>query len=317
MTHNQQRAQPGEQPAGAGEDGATRQLREVHGQLSLARQHLRHAQKLATLGQLAAGVAHEINNPVAYLQSNICTLQDYLQRLFRVLDAYQDAEPSIAEAEVAANLRRLREQTDLSFIRADMALLLDESHEGITRVRTIAQDLQNFSRADSDLDWVCTDVHRNIETTLNIVSHELQYRAEVIREYGDLPDIECLPSQLNQVIMNLLVNAAQALGERRGTIIVRTGRDDDAGVWIEVEDSGLGIRAEHLKSIFEPFFTTKPVGKGTGLGLALARDIVLKHQGDISVSSVPGRGSTFRVRLPVRHAWPPRESTLDGTPPQA
>lgn len=299
---NQQRALDGGAADSALLDAQARALRQVQAQLALARRQLRHAQKLATVGLLTAGVAHDINNPLGYLQSNFSTLQDYLANIFSVLDAYQEAEPSIADPEVTTHLRRLRAQTDLSFVRADIALLLDESREGLGRVRGIAKDLQDFSRAESDQDWAWADVHRGMDATLNIVNHEINGKAEVIRQYGDVPDIECLPAQLNQVIMNLVVNAVHALGRQRGTIILRTGRGDDADIWIEVEDSGLGISPEHLERIFEPFFTTKPVGLGTGLGLSIARDIVLKHNGSISVRSVPGRGSTFRVRLPIHHA---------------
>ena len=144
------------------------------------------------------------------------------------------------------------------------------------------------------------DLHKGLDSTLNVVANEIKYKADVVKEYGDIPEIECLPSQLNQVFMNLLVNAAQAMSDTgRGTITLRSGRVGDA-VWVEVADSGAGIAAENLKRIFDPFFTTKPVGKGTGLGLSLSYGIIRKHGGSIAVDSVLGQGTVFRILLPVR-----------------
>jgi two-component system NtrC family sensor kinase len=142
---------------------------------------------------------------------------------------------------------------------------------------------------------------QGIDSTLNIVSNEVKYKADVVKQYGDIPDIECLPSQINQVVMNLVVNAAHAIGEQRGRITLRTGRDGES-VWLEVADNGAGIARENLSRIFDPFFTTKAVGKGTGLGLSLSYGIVQKHEGRIDVDSEPGRGTTFRITLPIRHA---------------
>ena len=167
-------------------------------------------------------------------------------------------------------------------------------------MKKIVQDLKDFSRVDTSQEWQLADLHAGIDSTLNIVRNEIKYKAEVVKEYGQLPQVECLPSQLNQVFMNLLVNAAHAMKDKeRGTITVRTGRRDDREVWVEVADDGSGIDPENLKRIFDPFFTTKPVGKGTGLGLSLAYGIVQKHQGAITLDSAPGRGTTFRIVLPV------------------
>jgi len=169
------------------------------------------------------------------------------------------------------------------------------------RVRHIVQDLKDFSRVDAQQDWVLASLQQGIEATLNIVGNELRYKADVVRDYAALPDIECLPQQLNQVVMNLVVNAMQALGSQRGTITVRSGREGEQ-VWFSVSDNGRGIAPENLERIFEPFFTTKAPGKGTGLGLSLARGIVHKHHGRIEVESAPGQGAAFRVTLPIRHA---------------
>ncbi len=280
-------------------------LTELNAKLSMAQEQLVQSEKLASIGQLAAGVAHEINNPIGYIFSNFGTLQGYLDQLFEMLKVYQDAEKG-ADPATAARLREMRETMDLDFLRGDIPVLMSESKEGIVRVRHIVQDLKDFSRADTTQDWVWANLHGGIDSTLNIVSNEVKYKADVIKEYGAIPDIECLPSQINQIIMNLVVNAAHAMGEKRGTITVRTGADEER-VWIEVADNGTGIARENLTRIFDPFFTTKPVGKGTGLGLSLAYGIVQKHRGSIDVDSEPGRGTTFRIVLPVRQTAPPAE----------
>jgi signal transduction histidine kinase len=164
--------------------------------------------------------------------------------------------------------------------------------------KVIVQSLKDFSHADVTDEWRFSSLRSGLDSTLNIVNNEIKYKAEVIREYGDIPDVECLPSQLNQVFMNLLVNAAHAI-EEHGTITVRTGKERDE-VWVDIVDTGHGIPPEHLQKIFDPFFTTKPVGKGTGLGLSLSYGIVQKHHGRFEVKSEVGRGTTFRVWLPVK-----------------
>jgi signal transduction histidine kinase len=269
------------------------------------RKHLQgqlvQSEKLASIGQLAAGVAHEINNPIGYIFSNFGTLEDYLGKLFEMLAAYEAAEDHVGPSDVAARLRKLREAVELEFLKEDIPVLMRESRQGIVRVRQIVQDLKDFSRVDSTQDFQWADLHQGIDSTLNVVANEVKYKADLIKEYGVIPDVECLPSQINQVVMNLVVNAAQAMGEERGRIMIRTGVEADAGhVWLEVADTGSGIPPDTLKRIFEPFFTTKPVGKGTGLGLSLSYGIVQKHHGRIDVESVLNQGTTFRVTLPVR-----------------
>ena len=278
---------------------ANQELRSLNESLRRAQHQLLQSERLASIGQLAAGVAHEINNPIGYVFSNFGTLEVYLQRLFEMLDAYEQAESALANRDIATGLAALRGQVELDYLKQDIPMLMGESREGLSRVRKIVQDLKDFSRVDTHQEWVWASLHQGIDSTLNIVANEIKYRADVRREYGTLPDIECLPSELNQVFLNLLVNAAHAFGPERGLIVVRGG---DAGdeVWVEVEDNGSGIAPEHLARVFDPFFTTKPVGRGTGLGLSLAYGIVQKHHGRIDVCSEPGRGSCFRVTLPVR-----------------
>jgi two-component system, NtrC family, sensor kinase len=251
-------------------------------------------EKLASIGQLAAGVAHEINNPIGYIFSNVGTLGGYLDDLFAMLDAYE-------RTAMAETLRPLREQLQIGYLKEDVPSLMRETREGIGRVRQIVQDLKDFSHVDALQDWQHANLHAGIDSTLNVVGSEVRYRADVVREYGDVPEIECLASQINQVVMNLVVNAAHAMGERRGRIVIRTGCA--AGeAWFEVADDGCGIPQDVLPRIFDPFFTTKPIGKGTGLGLSLSYGIVQKHGGRIAVSSEVGRGTTFRVTLPLRRS---------------
>ncbi|WLI13763.1 MULTISPECIES: ATP-binding protein [Pseudomonas] len=259
------------------------------------------SEKLASLGQLAAGVAHEINNPIGFISSNLGALDGYFKQLQSMLDAYREAENAIGSSEVIDRLGQLRERVELDFLREDIPLLIKESKDGIGRVGQIVKDLKDFSRVDSNQEWQWTNLQQGIESTLNIVANELKYKADVVKEYKELPDIECLPSQINQVIMNLIVNASQAMGPERGTITLRTGLEGET-VSIEVADTGIGIEPDNLQKIFDPFYTTKPVGQGTGLGLSLSYGIVKKHQGDISVRSEVGVGSTFRVELPVRQS---------------
>jgi len=266
--------------------------------LEEAQNQLLQSEKMASIGQLAAGVAHEINNPIGYVYSNLGTLEKYVHDAFGMIGLYEQAEGAIADEAVRARLKAAREKLDIVFLKEDLVALMGESKDGITRVKKIVQNLKDFSHIDIADEWHFADLHKGLDSTLNIVHNEIKYKANIVREYGDIPEIECMSSQLNQVFMNLLVNAAHAI-EERGTITVRSGRQEEE-VWVEIADTGKGIAPEHLKKIFDPFFTTKPVGKGTGLGLSLSYGIVQKHHGRIEVQSEPGKGTTFRVWLPVR-----------------
>ncbi len=270
--------------------------------LAQAQQQLVQSEKLASIGQLAAGVAHEINNPIGYIFSNFHTLSRYLENLFEMLAAYEEAEKSIDAPLVRDKLDALRNRTDLAFLKEDIPALMCECREGIVRVQKIVQDLKDFSHADQQHEWHPSDLHRGIDAAVNIIQSEVRDKADIVKEYGDIPEVECLSSEISQVIMNLVINAAHAVESEapgRGTITIRTGVRD-GGVWIEVADNGCGIQEENRSRIFDPFFTTKPVGKGTGLGLSLAYGIVQKHQGCIEVESVVGKGTTFRISLPLR-----------------
>jgi len=257
--------------------------------LEQANRRLLQSEKLAAIGQLAAGVAHEINNPVGYVYSNLQSLDSYLADLFRLTDAVDSAES-------LEDLRLIKKIIDYDYLRSDLKELVAESREGIERVKTIVSAMKDFSHIEEE-EYKQADLHRGIETTLNVVNNELKYKAEVIRDFGELPEVECIISQINQVVMNLLMNAAYAIKDQ-GKITVRTRHSGDRVV-IEVEDNGKGIAQEHLNRIFEPFFTTKPVGEGTGLGLSLSFNIIEKHNGKIEALSTPGQGTRFRVTLPV------------------
>ncbi|HEX8988095.1 MAG TPA: ATP-binding protein [Rhodocyclaceae bacterium] len=271
------------------------ELAQLLGKMEEAQNQILQSEKMAAIGQLAAGVAHEINNPIGFVNSNLGTMKSYVDRLLGLIDLYDrclEKNPERAPELVAA-----KADADLDFLREDIVALLSESREGLERVKKIVQDLKDFSHID-EAELHETDINAGLESTLNVVWNELKYKAEVVKQYGELPRVRCIAGQINQVFMNLLVNAAQAI-EQRGTITVRTGRDG-AEVWIEVSDTGRGMPPDVMKRVFEPFFTTKPVGKGTGLGLSLSYDIVVKkHGGRFEVESEPGVGSTFRVWLPI------------------
>ncbi len=257
----------------------------VH-ELQETQSQLLQSEKMAAIGQLAAGVAHEINNPIGFVNSNLGTLKNYTGQLVDLAERSRKGEASEADF-VAA---------DFDYLKTDIDDLLRESRDGLERVKKIVADLKDFSHVDES-EWQEADLNAGIESTLNVVWNELKYKAEVVREFGDLPKVPCVAAQINQVVMNLLVNAAHAI-EQRGTITVRTGCDTTQA-WIEVSDTGRGIAPAAMQRIFEPFYTTKPVGKGTGLGLSLSYDIVKKHGGRIDVSSEVGVGTTFRVSLPL------------------
>ena len=271
-------------------------LSELNKKLEEAQSQLLQSEKMAAVGQLAAGVAHEINNPVGYVNSNLSALTGYIDDLLNMLAAYEVCEPLLDgdNASVGA-LMQTKEKVDIGYLKEDLVDLLSESKEGLDRVKRIVQDLKDFSHVD-EAEWQYVDLHKGIDSTLNVVNNEIKYKADVVKNYGNIPEVRCLSSQINQVFMNLLVNAAHAIAEH-GTITITTGTEAD-GVWIEIEDTGSGISKDKISRIFEPFFTTKPVGTGTGLGLSLSYNIIQKHKGKISVDSEPGKGSKFHIWLP-------------------
>lgn len=266
--------------------------------LASTQEQLLQSEKMASIGQLAAGVAHEINNPIGYVGSNLGTLQDYASTLLGLLEKYHEALFSDDPASCRASLLHARKQMDVDYIVGDLPNLLRESREGIERVTKIVQDLKDFSRVGRDQTMQPADLLQGLDSTLNIVWNDLKYKVRLEKHYSPLPPVECLASEINQVFMNLLLNAGQAI-EQHGCIELACGSAGD-DVWISVTDDGCGIPPEALSHLFDPFFTTKPIGTGTGLGLAISYGIVAKHHGRIDVSSRVGQGSTFTVILPVR-----------------
>jgi signal transduction histidine kinase len=284
------------------------ELSTLNQKLEEAQSQLLQSEKMASIGQLAAGVAHEINNPVGYIASNLGSLRGYLEELLGILALHEDGLAQMSpDSPLRRKIDQARRRVDVDFLRSDVQALVSESLEGVSRVKKIVQDLKEFAHVDRT-EWQEADLHQALDSTLNIVWNELKYKAEVVKEYGALPLVECIPCQINQVFMNLLVNAAQAI-ESRGVITLRSSREGEC-VWVEVADTGKGMPPDVQRRIFEPFFTTKPVGKGTGLGLSLAYGIIKKHDGEITVTSTVGKGTSFRVTLPLRRA---RTPTVDVT----
>ncbi|WP_332750532.1 PAS domain S-box protein [Hydrogenophaga sp.] len=286
------------------------ELAAMNHQLDEAQKQLLQQDKMASIGQLAAGVAHEINNPIGFVSSNLNTLRQYVEGLLGLSSACDAALAAPNDATVVAALTQKRVEVEIDFLREDLPLLLDECAEGLGRVKKIVQDLKDFSRVDHS-DWQESDLNVGLESTLNVVRHEVKYKADVIKKLAPLPAIMCLDGQLNQVFMNLIVNAAHSIAAK-GTITLSSGVDQ-GWVWVQVEDTGCGMSAEVQRRIFEPFFTTKDVGKGTGLGMSLSFSIVQKHRGSIQVRSAVGEGTAIRVWLPVEG---PQSLAKDAVPPQ-
>ncbi len=274
------------------------QLTETNRNLADTQNQLLQSQTMASVGQLAAGVAHEINNPVGFVNSNLGSLQGQIEGLLKVIAAYEAADPAIAaHPALQAAITAARKSADLDFLREDIITLMSESREGLARVAKIVSNLKDFSHVDN-ADWQFVKLEAGLDSTLEVVGNEIKAKAEVKKEYAGLPDVECMAAQINQVFAKLLVNAAQSI-EGRGTITLRTGRDEKEA-WVEIEDTGKGIPPENMKRIFDPFFSTLPIGQGTGMGLSLAYSIARGHHGRIDVKSGVGQGSTFRLTLPLR-----------------
>ncbi|HEX7325551.1 MAG TPA: ATP-binding protein [Rhodanobacteraceae bacterium] len=261
------------------------------------------ADKLATVGQLAAGMAHEINNPICYVQSNLGTFRDYVNKLFGLLelsdDLSRDATMTAAERHQALEARKLA--IDFTLIVEDLPALLEESREGLDRIRHIVQGLRDFSRNDPNTAFRLLDVRRALDTTVDMVRSLGGRGLQCVTHHGLLPFIECNPTELNQVFMNILVNASQAI-RADGHIDVTTRPLGKTQIQIDITDDGCGMSEATMSHIFEPFFTTKAVGKGTGLGLSISYSIVRKHGGNIVVRSAPDHGATFEITLPVKQS---------------
>jgi two-component system NtrC family sensor kinase len=253
------------------------------------------SEKMASLGLLAAGVAHELNNPAGFIYSNVDVLRDYIQRLSQCLHAYDDLS---LLPEAAARMATLKKELDYDNIMGDLAAILSDCYMGAERIRDVVQNLRLFSRLD-EAEIKRVDLNEGIEATVRLLSRYFkQGSITVHRDYGELPLVNCYAAQLNQVWMNLLVNAAQAISQGDGEVRIST-RCDGPDVTISIADTGKGIPPENLKKIFDPFFTTKPVGEGTGLGMSISHGIVEQHGGTIAVESALGKGTTFKITVPL------------------
>jgi signal transduction histidine kinase len=253
------------------------------------------AEKMASLGQLAAGVAHELNNPAGFIYSNIDLLKGYIERLKRCLFDY---DRLALAPEVAEQIKAIKKEVDYDNIVGELDSILSDCHVGAERIRDVVQNLRLFSRLDAPA-VTRMDLNEGIEATLRLLpGYYKSGSIRLVRDYGDVPQVNCYAAQLNQVWMNLLVNAAHAIGSAEGQVRIIT-RCIGGTVVVSVSDTGAGIPSSQLSKIFDPFFTTKPVGEGTGLGLSISHGIVERHGGKIEVESAPGQGTTFTISLPV------------------
>jgi signal transduction histidine kinase len=268
-------------------------LRETKNELAQTQGHLVKQEKMAALGQLVAGVAHELNNPISFVYSNTILLRDSYSQLYRLLDFYNGAE-GLPQA-ISSEAEKIKAQIDYDYLIGDIPQALEDCHEGSRRVRDIVLNLRTFSRLD-DTQVQLADITEGIESTIKILGHLFRPdRVIVHKEYAELPKIECYGGQLSQVWMNLLANAAQAMNSK-GELWITTGVHENR-VFVKIRDNGAGMPEEIVAKIFDPFFTTKPVGEGTGLGLSIVHGIIERHGGSIQVDSKIGEGTTFTVEL--------------------
>ncbi len=274
----------------------TDKLENAYSELKTTQSTILQREKMASIGQLAAGIAHEINNPVGFISSNLSTLGRYMERFTDFIKAQTEAVKLVKDPDIIDSLEKKRKKLKLDYILEDVEQLIEESLEGTERVKRIVQNLKSFSRVD-EADYKPADINECLESTLNIVWNELKYKATVHKEFNKLPLSKCYPQQLNQVFVNLLVNAAHAI-DKHGEINIRTWTDNNF-IKISISDTGCGIPKDKITRIFEPFFTTKDVGKGTGLGLSISYEIIKKHNGNITIDSEVGKGTTFTITIPV------------------
>ena len=288
------------------------ELEKVHSEMKGMQSQIVQSEKLASIGQLAAGVAHEINTPVGFVASNFETLQKYFKKFKVLLEMHADLARQILTADKAqlsaklAEINKAAADMKIAFILEDIGALFEESKEGLTRVTKIVQNLRDFSRVDQAEAFDEYDLNHGIEATLVVARNAIKYHADVVTEFADIPHVPCNASQINQVFLNILVNAAQAIEsqhrETNGSIKIKTYADD-THVICKIVDDGPGIPQKNIEKVFDPFFTTKPVGKGTGLGLSVSYDIIVrKHKGELLVKSEIGKGTEFTIKLPLKAA---------------
>jgi signal transduction histidine kinase len=285
-----------------GLEKANQELKEMQSQLV-------QSEKLASIGELAAGVAHEMNTPVGFIGSNFETLENYMKKIKKLFQMYGDffEEIKISEKAIlldkAEDIRKSWNEMKIDFILEDLSILFNDSREGINRITDIIKNLKDFSRVDHPEDFNTYNINKGIKTTLVVAQNEMKYDADVEVEFSEVPEISCNTGQINQVLLNILINAVQAIKsqekDEKGKIAIKTYTTDN-DVVCEISDDGPGIESDKLQKIFDPFFTTKPIGKGTGLGLSISYDIIVnKHNGTLFVDSSVGSGTKFSLKLPI------------------
>ncbi len=268
-------------------------------------------EKLASIGQLAAGIAHELNNPIGFISSNFTSLRSYISIIKKYIQYYESETSRVINGDIPEvkdlleNLDTYKEREKLDYIFTDLDDLVGESMEGIHRITEIVRSLRNFSRIDNESEIEQYDINEALESTLTVAKNEIKYVAEVEKEFSQVPSAECIGSEINQVLLNIIVNAAQSIKsqhrEDKGLIKIKTYADDEY-VYCEISDNGPGIPKEIIRKIYDPFFTTKEAGKGTGLGLSISYDIIVhKHKGDLSAESSIGKGTTFNIKIPIKY----------------
>lgn len=275
----------------------TKELEDANQELKNTQVMMVHSEKMRSLGELVAGITHEINNPINFVHGNIVHLQSYSKCLIDIINLYESFENDLSE-DKKSELKKVKEEIDLNFIREDLPMLIKSCHEGTERTKNIILDLKNFSRLD---EMVINNINlpKEIDTTLHILHNKIKNKIEIIKEYDEnVPQIEGYGGQLNQVFMNILDNACYAIADK-GTIYVRLYKKEK-DVIIEFEDTGCGMKKEQIDRIFDPFFTTKPVGVGTGLGMSISYKVIQKHNGSINVESTEGKGTKFIITLPIK-----------------
>ena len=271
------------------------QLEVINKELKTTQARLVHSAKMVSLGKLVAGVAHELNNPIAAIYSNMQHLEEYIKDIHSLMKEYDEKSKKLPPEE-AKKMKQLWREKDIDFVLEDAQKIIDSAIDGAERTKKIVLGLRNFSRLD-EAEKKTVDIHEGIESTLQLLHNEIKNRITVHKNYGELFPLTCYPSELNQVFMNLLSNASQAISNK-GDITITTKQDGD-NIIIDIQDTGCGIDEKYMDNIFDPFFTTKEVGKGTGLGLSISYNIVKKHKGDITVKSEKGKGTTFTITLPL------------------
>lgn len=281
-----------------------KELLQANDEIKKTQAKLVQSEKMASVGVLAAGVAHEINNPLGFVMSNLSTLEEYVKNYRELLGAYEtlfSLKDSQERKAQYAKIKSLVEEYDLAFMNDDLDDLLKDTHEGSVRVKEIVKGLKAFSHVDSAEEMQLTDLNECIETTLKVANNEIKYHCEIVTDLGDIPQVNCIPGQIKQVLLNMLLNAAHAIKEQGRIEIASVFREE--AVEISIRDNGCGIAKDELGRLFEPFFTTKEVGKGTGLGLSISYGIIVDdHHGDIRVESELGVGSCFTIVLPINRS---------------